>query len=347
MTDPRNLQSFPVPAVDDTAVYDVLFGLYGRQAVLVAFDLGLFAHLAKQPASVPEIAAHFGLGERSAEALLLACLSMGFLEREGDVFLPSEVSRAYLLPESQTYMGDYLHAVGIANSELTSYALVRQAILNERSQVYGGEALFESNAAKEERARTFTRMMHGHSIAPALAWPLRFDLSDVRHMVDVGGGSGAHAIGAALRWPALSVEIVDLATVAPVAEEFATQYGLSDRIAATACDFWSDPLPPGDLHFYGDILHDWPDEKCPGLLAKSFSALRPGGRIMIHEVLYDDDKSGPVAAALSSLAMLVWTEGKQRSGREYADMLEAAGFREVAIEGTFGFWSIVSARKPL
>ena len=47
-------------------------------------------------------------------------------------------------------------------------------------------------------------------------------------------------------------------------------------------------------HFYSNIFHDWPPEKCSFLTRKSFDALPPGGRLVVHEMLYDDDKKGPL-----------------------------------------------------
>ncbi|MEM7025785.1 MAG: methyltransferase, partial [Pseudomonadota bacterium] len=223
---------------------------------------------------------------------------------------------------------------------------VKRAILENRSQIYDGDKLFEAHEQQAARAREFTLMMHGHSIAPALTWPDNVDLSETRHMVDIGGGSGAHAIGAALRWPQLSATVLEIPTVCGVAREMIDRYHLQDRINVVEGDFWTEPLPSGDLHFYGDVFHDWPDEKCRKLATKSFQALEPGGRIMIHEVLYNDDKTGPFVAAALTVVMLAWTEGVQRSRAELGEILEAAGFGDVVVTPSLGYWSIVNATKP-
>jgi hypothetical protein len=44
--------------------------------------------------------------------------------------------------------------------------------------------------------------------------------------------------------------------------------------------------------------------------------------------------------------MLLWTEGKQYSGSELAAMLVEAGFTDVEVKPTFGYWGIVTGRKP-
>ncbi len=334
------------PRADDRWLVDLQMGLFGGQAFLVAFELGLFPMLASSPLGIAAVAQRAGLDPRSAEALLLLCASLGLLERRDERFALTQRAEDYLLPESPTYLGDFIQAAMIAQPELTSLPFIRRAVLESRSQIYGGQKLFEAHEEQQEKARAFTRAMHGHSIGSALTWPDRLDLADVRHMVDVGGGSGAHAIGAALRWPSLSCTVLEMPVVCEVARETVARYGLSERIAVSPGDLWSDPLPAGDLHFYGDIFHDWPTERCRDLARKSFEALAPGGRIMIHEVLYDDDKTGPFAAAALTVVMLAWTEGVQRSARELGEILTSAGFGEVSTSPAFGYWSIVSARKP-
>ncbi len=346
MADPKNLEKFPVPTVNDTAIYDMAFGIVGVQAAMVALDLGVFDLLEKGPADLDTIAGRFNLAPRSTRAMLDACVALKLVERDGDRYELSALSTAYLTPDSPTYMGDYLRAANITQPDLTAFSTVRRSIVENRTQIYDGKDLFETNAAAMERARVFTLMMHGHSISSALTWPTKFDLSQTKRMIDIGGGSGAHAIGAALRWPELTAEVFEIPSVVPVAEEFIERYGVTGQVTARGGDFWNDPLPEGDLHFYGDTLHDWPDDKCRALLLKSFEALEPGGQVMIHEILYDDDKSGPLVAASFSVVMLAWTEGHQRTAAEYEQLLTEIGFADARVDPAFGYWQIVSARKP-
>jgi hypothetical protein len=44
--------------------------------------------------------------------------------------------------------------------------------------------------------------------------------------------------------------------------------------------------------------------------------------------------------------MLLWTEGRQYSGVELSEMLEAVGFVDVRAERTFGSWGIVTGVRP-
>jgi len=151
--------------------------------------------------------------------------------------------------------------------------------------------------------------MHGTSMAAALAWPERIDLSGHRLMLDIGGGSGAHAIGAAQQWGKLQVIVFDLAPVCGLADEFISRHGLQDRVRTQVGDMWADTFPPADLHFYSQIYHDWPPDRCRLLSRKSFEALKPGGRLILHEMLYDDRKAGPFATAAMNINMLLVRRG--------------------------------------
>ena len=165
-------------------------------------------------------------------------------------------------------------------------------------------------------------------------------------MLDVGGGSGAHAIGALLRWPHLEGIVLDLPAVCVAAEDYIAEHGLSDRIRTCASDMWGDPFPAADLHFYSDVFHNWTPDECAALARKSFAHLPPEGCIILHEMLYDDDKRGPFTVAASSLAMVAWCSGQQYSGSELSTILRDAGFRDVRVTRTFGYWGIVVGRKP-
>jgi hypothetical protein len=50
---------------------------------------------------------------------------------------------------------------------------------------------------------------------------------------------------------------------------------------------------------------------------KSFESLRLGGHILIHEMLYNDEKTGPFPVAAFSMIMLGWTEANSIPGRRY------------------------------
>ena len=88
-------------------------------------------------------------------------------------------------------------------------------------------------------------------------------------------------------------------------------------------------------------------ERCEFLTRKSFDSLAPGGLLIIHEMLYNDRKTGPFATAAINMNMLLqYAAGRQYSGQELSAMLTEAGFDDIRATPTFGYWSIVVGRKP-
>ncbi len=341
----RSIPAIQRPKIDDRPIWDILSGIFGYPAVLVSHDLTLFSLLSEKPRTLPGVCDALGIASRPAEALLTVNTSLGLVRVEDDLYSLTPLAETYLLESSPTSFSGYLDLI-IATYSVYSVESLKKAVLTNSPQAYGGEDWIKTHEEQAEQARTFTRGMHGLSMGAALAWPESVDLSGCRLMLDVGGGSGAHAIGATQRWPDLQAIVLDLAPACEVAGEFIARYGLQSRIKMQACDYWEDPFPSADLHFYSLGYQNWPPEKCRVLTQKSFDSLKSGGRIIIHEWLYRDDKIGPPLAAAFNIVMLLWVTGKIYSGHELSTMLVEAGFTDIEVKPTSGYWSIVTGRKP-
>jgi ubiquinone/menaquinone biosynthesis C-methylase UbiE len=331
----------------DGRLWEILAGIFSYPAFLVAHQLGLFELLSERPLTLQEVESAKGLKRRPAEALLALCASLGFLEKVRGRYALTALARAYLLESSPSYFGHFLDGV-TRLSPLFSVESIRRAVETDapQSDLASDENQFAALGWQAERAAMFTRSMHSLSMGPATAWPAKLDLSRNRAMLDVGGGSGAHSIGALSRWPKLRAIVMDAAPVCEVAREFAERAAMAARIATHVADMWKNPFPSADLHFYSMIFHDWPAERCRFLARKSFEALPPGGRIVVHEILFNDDRTGPFVTAGFNVNMLTLMKGEQYSGCEISEFLTEAGFRRIQVKPTFGYWSIVTGIKP-
>jgi len=241
-------------SLDDRPVADVVLGIYGCNAVLAAHRLKLFPLLAAGPRALPDVCAALGINPRPAQAILSATAGLGFVRFADGSYSLTPLSEKYLLETSPTYMGSWWDIVIDNVSDAFSYDPIERAIRTDAQQVFQGEHLFRTLAEQAEAARAFTRTMHSISMAPALAWPDAIDLSGCQRMLDVGGGSGAHSIGAVTRWPQLRAVVYDLPPVCEVATEFIAKHSLKDRIETQPGDMFGDPFPEADLHLYSDVF---------------------------------------------------------------------------------------------
>jgi acetylserotonin N-methyltransferase len=139
---------------------------------------------------------------------------------------------------------------------------------------------------------------------------------------------------------------MELPTIGALAKRYIAEAGVSDRVDTTSVDMFRQDWPRGyDTHFFSNIFHDWSVETCRELAQRSFAALEPGGRILLHEMLLEDGGLGPEPAVAFSLLMAMGTLGQQFTFGQLQEILGGAGFRNVESRQTYGYYSIVSAEK--
>jgi hypothetical protein len=295
-----------------------------------------------EPADLATIGARLELGPRAAEALVGVLTAQNYLiQRDGRFYL-SEASRNFLLKDSPYYWGGMFDL--LAEVPFTVSGLVEAL---RRDKPLGlGEDMWERHEVDPEQARVFTRAMHSHSFPAAMGAALRADFSGVTNLLDVAGGSGCFCIALATRYPDMQFTVAELASVCELAKEYAVQYGLQDRIGTLQFDMFHDDWPGGyDGMFFSNIFHDWGWARCEHLAKRSHDALEPGGRIFLHEMLLNDTKDGPLTTTAFSLSMSYFTEGKQFTARELQNLLMKAGFSEITVTPTYGYYSIVSGKR--
>ncbi|MEH2245312.1 methyltransferase [Nostoc sp.] len=336
------------PKTDGKKVWDAYLALFCYPILLVAHELKLFPLLAETPRTLQEISQNLNLELRAAGTLLSACASMDFTQLKDGYYSLTTVAYEYLLETSPTSFCGILDSL-IANPDSFSYAGIKKAILTDAPIADEGNSIYKvyEQEDKEQVTRTFTKAMHAGSISSALAWPEILDLSINKYMLDIAGGSGAHSIGATLKWSNLKATILELASVCKIAQEYIAEYGLLEQISTEVCDMWNDPFPSADLHFYSLIYHNYDLEKNRFLTKKSFDSLEPNGRIIIHQPLFNDHRTGPLATSAFNVIMQIWCAGGQEySGLELSTMLAEIGFVDIEVKPTSGYSSIITGRKP-
>jgi acetylserotonin N-methyltransferase len=132
------------------------------------------------------------------------------------------------------------------------------------------------------------------------------------------------------------------------AADYIAASDIADRVGTQASNMFTESLPEGhDAHFYSNVFHDWSEQTNTLLASKSHAALPSGGRILLHEMLVDEDGCGPQTTLSFSVLMLRGTRGRQYRLSELRDILETAGFVDVDAEPTgSAYYSLVQARKP-
>jgi 3-hydroxy-5-methyl-1-naphthoate 3-O-methyltransferase len=332
------------PTVDDRAIWDLWLSQYQLPVVLVADELGLFGLLHAKPSDQAEICAQLSLSPRSAEALLAVLAASGFVVKRQARFHLTNVSRTYLLKDSEFYWVPMLRGTG--RGQLGADALMDVLRTDQLDYDARISRRWERGEMTLEEARGSNQRMHSHSWPAALGLARGGAFSTVRRLLDVAGGSGCFSIALALQYPTLRCTVAELPVVAADTRRYIERYGCEDRVDTHPFNMFRDPWPEGyDAIFFSNVFHDWDPDRRDELTSRTFSALPPGGRIYLHEMLLDDAHDGPLPPALFSVMML-GTRGKQFSAAELADKLTRAGFVDPSATHNYGYYSLVCASKP-
>lgn len=320
----------PAPELPSAAPLMALStGFWAFKALAAAHELDLFSRLAGSAGTTAEaLAEALGLHPRPAEMLLTACAALGLLEKRDGLYRNTPLSEAYLVRGRPYYFGGF---VRMADERLyPGWGRLNEALLTNRPTTWDPAAqssMFEGE--DPAMLSLFWEAMHSLSMLTAHRLGEVVDLEAFDRLLDIGGGSGAYDIELCRQYGTLRATVLDLPHVAAIAAQKIAEAGLSHRIETSGGNFF-EALPAGhDVHLLSMILHDWEETKNRALLRRCFEALPSGGAVIISELLVNDEKTGPAPAALMSLNMLIETEGRNYTPREYATWLEEAGFEHI------------------
>ena len=323
-----------LPRTDPTPLFEVFRTHYASDLLIAAVaHFGVHARLGERPQSLESLASELGLSPRASNVLLTALRALGTVQRRSDGLLElSPVAAEHLVPGGAFYVGDYASLAAQAPGVLAIVERLRTDRPSGADDKATGAAFIfreglESAMEQEASARALTLALAGRAknVAPYMA--SRLDLGGIRHLVDVGGGTGLYSIALLQTSPTLTATILDRPEVLKVAAEFAEAAGVQDRLKLVAGDMFTAPLPPAQAILLSNILHDWDLPQCRELVGRCAAGLPAGGRLWIHDVFLDDDLGGPLPIALYSAALFSLTEGRAYSAAEYRGWMSEAGLR--------------------
>lgn len=316
--------------------YSVFGGHIFFQTLRAAAKFDLFSLLSKKgPLTRVQIAEELGCDEQPVRVLLLPLTVAGILDKQEDCYANSSLAEQLLVANSPHRVLSYIelqHRVmyrGLTRL-YESIAENRNAGLEE----FEGEepTLYQRLAHDPDSEEVFQDAMQELSVQSNRCLANGVDLSGVRHVVDVGGGDGTNAIALALRWPELRVTVFDSPTVCKIAEHNIREKGLSNRIATQPGDCFQSAFPTdADCFLFSHFFTIWSPEKDQLLLQKCHDALPCGGRVVLFNMMQEDDEAASWAAAVGSpyFQAIATGEGMLYTWSEYEDWMRSAGFTNV------------------
>nr|CAD1844833.1 unnamed protein product [Ananas comosus var. bracteatus] len=174
-------------------------------------------------------------------------------------------------------------------------------------------------------------------VADGMVEGCRAALAGVRSLVDVGGGRDrrqGHRGGV----PAPPLRRVRPAHVVDSMQKRpGLEYVGGDMFAS---------VPHADAVLLKSVLHDWSDEECLRILKRCKEALPgKGGKLIIVDIVVDDEREHEFARArmATDMLMMVYTGGRERTKKEWNQLVLGAGFASCKIKPIMAMEQMIEA----
>ena len=331
------------PITDVRDISRIAYGFLASRALFTALELGVFDQLSRGPRALDEAAADLGIVRERLLILLTTLVSQGIVAKDGDRYANSPAAQSFLVRGADRFYGDYLSVVN--GRFLYPYVV-------ELTRALRGEArtrsFYDVYYSDPENAAAFTRAQHMGSLGPAAVLARRVDLAGCRRLLDVGGGSGAFTLALCRRWPELSATILDFPPTVDVARQYASEAGLSSRIAHVGGNALDVTWPASqDVVLTSYVWSAVGRADIEALAMKAREVLPPDGLFLVHDFMVNGDLTGPPIAAWHLLASTLDNPSSVCLTPEtVAQVLQNRGFRlESSSDLVPGITSLVVARR--
>jgi hypothetical protein len=320
------------PANARGVLLDFVNGYRVSQLVFVVAKLRIADHLKNGPLPVSELARRTEAHEESLYRVLRALASIGlFVEGKEYTFdltatsalLRSDTPRslraaAEVVGEEWTWRpwGSLLHSVKTGSVAF--------------NHVYGTSTWtwFGDHPAAEQ---LFNEHMAEITRAESGVITSTFPFERFGTVVDVAGGQGEFLraiLRSTRRTRGTLVErpsVIDIARASMDSE-------IVDRMSFVPGDLFQGLPRNGDVYVFKNVLHDWSDQEVVDILVNCRRAMRPDATVLLIEYTVDGDGSGK--RKILDVQMMVRNGGRNRSKREWCELLSASEFRMLAVVET-------------
>ncbi len=327
-------------------VSSIAFGFMASKAMFAGLHLDVFTHLATGPKTCEKLSEVVGVPANRVVTLMTALNGIGLVERDDNLYANSPGAEAFLSRESKYEFGDYLRF----QIDQQMYPFLGQ--LNEvLDGSLSSDAVdsYQHWMSDPEQAALYSNAQHAGSLGPGRTIARTVDLSKAKTLLDVGGGTGAMTIRLLEANPDLTSTIIDFPNVSEIGWRFITEANMINRVRYIPSNALTVEWPnEQDAILMSYLFSGIPGDEVPRLVKYAFDCLAPGGKFLVHDFMVEDDRTGPVLAALWQLQHMAFTpDAHSVTAGWLKTEMEKVGFVDVQDDQTIpGLTHLVHARKP-
>jgi hypothetical protein len=333
-----NTISAPLPAPHEQ-ILAITAGFWQSRAFAVAAELELADLLAAGPLHIDILASRTKTHAPSLFRLLRALESLGiFSQISPRVFANTPASECLRKDVPNTQWAWVRAQLSVGGGVYEGWAGLDGSIKKGDTpfdQILGC-GFWEYYRRNPEAGAIFNEAMRliGKHNSPEIA--RAYDWSRFAVIADIGGGIGSLLVDILDAYPSCLGILYDQPRV--------VQQAIShERLEPVGGDFFQSVPPGADAYILRWIIHDWSETEAVTLLDKVRNAMKPGARLLLLEELIPETPEF-VPGKWIDLLMLAITGGRERTAKEYRELLSAAHFELEEVVPTAGPLSILIAK---
>jgi SAM-dependent methyltransferase len=320
---------------------EMAVAIWRARAIYAAAELGLADLLAEGPRGAEELAQATGMHAPSLYRLLRALAGCGVLtEIEPRKFATTPLGDALRTGAPGAARSTVLMLAGDWQWQAWHHFLDSLRTGKPGLRNAFGTNLFTYLRDNPEHGARFNEAMVGMYGAVGQAVVAAYDFSQLRSVIDLGGGTGRLLATILQSNERLRGALLELPETASEARRFFEGSGLAARCDVIDGDFFQSVPSGHDAYLLAHVLHDWTDEQALAILRNCRAAIAPDGKLLIIEAVLPEGNA-PHHGKLMDLLMLTVTGGAERTAEEFAQLLAAADFQLTRIFPTSTHQSVI------
>ena len=323
-------------------VWGVIQGFGSYWMLVAALDLGVFDAIeATGPTAVGPLAERLAASPFHLTHLLDALVSFGFLDQVDEIYELTETAERYLCTDGAASMAAL---VRVANGPHDNWSRLADTIRSGRVTTP-----IEDDAvgfyAPLVQATFPTQLRSAGRLGSMLGWSRRPEL----RVLDLGAGRAPWSIGILTQSPGSTAVVNDFGEVLDLAAATISEHGLDARVELWAGDFHEIPFERDqyDIVVLGHVCRTEGDERAKQLVARAFTALRPGGQLILADYFADNGrKHNPFGVQMGMTMLASTTHGGILTYGQVSGWLRDAGFVAIRLMEPIGFNQVFVASTP-
>jgi ubiquinone/menaquinone biosynthesis C-methylase UbiE len=313
-------------APDAQALLEIHFSFAPAFVLNAGVHFDVFSHIAAGKATAAEIAGAADADERGMRMLLDALTALQLLSKTDGRYELTPLSAEYLVRGRPNYAAAMLEQGGMVQAwgglvdSIRTGKPTRAVEQQELAEQFFPTLISSLHVVHTGQARRLADALGAGRFKQGL------------RVLDVACGSGVWSIALAQADPQARVTAQDFPKVLETTRKYVEKSGVADRYDYLPGDLKEANLGENrfDVAVLGHIVHSEGEAASRDLLRRVNKALKPGGRVVILDMLPNDERTGPPFPLFFALNMLVNTvAGDTFTFGEYLRWLKEAGFGRV------------------